>query len=156
MIRDFVLVAQKYNQNNFAKLLNRLYRYLAELNEQTEPKTKSKHDQLIMILRCKRFGTALSDEKKHIQNLSDYVLSDAEELVLGHELNFCPPPKTVCIEQLFAEFELLWAQLRRHKPCFIDMRHALKARLTDFAHSYSDSQIKKHDFLMQIRPSKLV
>ena len=82
----------------------RLCRYLAELNEQTEPKTKSKHDQLIMILRCKRFGTALSDEKKHIQNLSDYVLSDAEELVLGHELNFCPPPKTVCIEQLIAEF----------------------------------------------------
>ena len=91
----------------------RLCRYLAELDERTERKTKSKHDRLIMILRRKRFGTALSDGKKHIQNLSDYVLSDTEEFVLGHGLNFCQPPKTVCKEQLFAEFESLWAQLQR-------------------------------------------
>ena len=74
----------------------RLCRYLAELDERTERKTKSKHDQLIMILRRKRFDTALSDRKKHIQNLSDYVLSDTEKFVLGHGLNFCLPPKAVC------------------------------------------------------------
>ena len=102
-----------------------------------------------MILRRKRFGTALSDGKKHIQNLSDYVLSDTEEFVLGHGLNFCLPPKTVCKEQLFAEFESLWAQLQHHKACSVDTRNALKARLTDLAHSYSESQIEKHDFMMQ-------
>ena len=87
--------------------------------------------------------------KKHIQNLSDYVLSDTEEFVLGHGLNFCLPPKTVCKEQLFAEFESLWAQLQHHKACSVDTRNALKARLTDLAHSYSESQIEKHDFMMQ-------
>ena len=112
----------------------RLCRYLAELDERTERKTKSKRDRLIMILRRKRFGTALRDGKKHIQNLSDYVLSDTEEFVIGHELNFCPPPKTVCKEQLFAEFESLWAQLQHHKACSIDTRNALKARLTHLAH----------------------
>ena len=128
----------------------RLCRYLAELDERTEQKTKSKHDRLIMILRRKRFGTALSDRKKHIQNLSEYVLSDAEKFVLGHGLNFCLPPKTVCKEQLFAEFKSLWVQLQHHKACSIDTRNALKARLTDLAHSYSESQIEKHDFMMQI------
>ena len=29
------------------------------------------------------------------------------------------------------------------------MQNALKARLTDLAHSHSDIQIEKHDFLMQ-------
>ena len=76
-------------------------------------------------------------------------LSEMEEFVLGHGLNFCLPPKTVCKEQLFAEFKSLWAQLQHLKACSIDTRNALKARLTDLAYSYSDSQIKKHDFLMQ-------
>ena len=74
-----------------------------------------------MILRCKRFGTALSDRIQHIQNLTDYMLFDMEEFVLGHGLNFCLLPKTVCKEQLFAEFESLWAQLQHHKACFIDL-----------------------------------
>ena len=73
-----------------------------------------------MILRRNCFGTVLSDEKKHIQNLSDSVLSDTEEFLLGHGLNFCLTPKTVCKEQLFAEFESLWAQLQHHKACSID------------------------------------
>ena len=98
----------------------RLCRYLAELDERTERKTKSKHVRLIMILRRKRFGIALSDGKKRIQNLSDYLLSDTKEFVLGHGLNFCLPPKTVCKEQLFADLESLWAQLQHHKACSID------------------------------------
>ena len=55
----------------------------------------------------------------------------------------------MCKEQLFAEFESLWVQLQHHKACSIDTRNALKARLTDLAHSYSESQIEKHDFMMQ-------
>ena len=102
-----------------------------------------------MILRRKRFGTALSDGKKHNQNLSVYVLLDTGEFVLGHGLNFCLSPKTVRKEQLFAEFKSLWAQLQHYKACSIDARNALKARLTDLAHSYSDSQIEKHDLMMQ-------
>ena len=112
-------------------------------------KRSLKHDRLIMVLRRKHFGTALSNRKKHIQNLSNYVLSDTDEFVLGHGLNFCLPPKTVCKEQLFAEFESLWVQLQHHKACFIDTRNALKARLSDLAHSYSDSQIEIHDFMMK-------
>ena len=102
-----------------------------------------------MILRRKRFGTALIDGKKHDQSLLDYVLSDTEELVLEDGLNFCLPPKTVCYEQLFAEFESLWAQLHDHNACSIDTQNPLKARLIDLQHSYGDNQIKKHDFLIQ-------
>ena len=102
-----------------------------------------------MIFRRKHFGTMLSDGKKHIQNLSEYVLSNTEEFVLGHGLNFRLPPKTVCKEQLFTEFEPLWAQLQHHKAYSIDTQNTLKARLTDLTHPYSDSQIGKHDFLMQ-------
>ena len=127
----------------------RLCRKLAELDERTERKTKSKHDKLITILRNKRFGTALSDGKKHTQNFSDYVLLDSEEFVLGQRLNVCLPPKTVSKEQLFTEFESLWAQLQHHKASSIDTQNALKAPLTDLAQSYSDNQIEKRDFLMQ-------
>ena len=52
----------------------RLCKYLTKLDEQAERKTMSKHDQLIMLLIRKCFGTALGDGKKHIQNLSDYVI----------------------------------------------------------------------------------
>ena len=50
---------------------------------------------------------------------------------------------------MFAEFESLWAQLQHRKACSIDTRNALKARFTVLAQSYSDSQIEKHDFMMQ-------
>ena len=58
-----------------------------------------------------------------------------EEFVLGHGLNFCLQSKTVRKEQLFAELESPWEQFQHHKACSIDSRNALKARLTDLAHS---------------------
>ena len=152
-LRTFRTACRAYwtNAREFLSLFDiiRLCRYLAKLNERTERKTKSKHAQLIMILRRKRFGTALIDGKKHDQSLLDYVLSDTEELVLEDGLNFCLPPKTVCYEQLFAEFESLWAQLHDHNACSIDTQNPLKARLIDLQHSYGDNQIEKHDFLIQ-------
>ena len=49
---------------------------------------------------------------------------------------------------------VIWGARPRNAPpwrraCSIDKRNALKARFTDLAHTYSGSQIKKHDFLMQ-------
>ena len=67
-----------------------------------------------MLVR-KRFGGMLSDTKKHIFNLSDYSLSDTETFVLGNELEFCIPPQTINSEELFAEFEILHAQLAKHE-----------------------------------------
>ena len=66
------------------------------------------------------------------------------------DLIFAYLPK-LCVKSnlLFVEFESLWAQLQHHKACSIDTRNALKVRLTDLAHSYSDSQFEKHDFMMQ-------
>ena len=58
----------------------------------------------------------LSDREKHILNLSDYSLSDTETFVLGNGLDFCLPPRSVNREEVFAEFEILYAQLARHKP----------------------------------------
>ena len=86
----------------------------------------------------------LKYEQKYKRNQNN-----EEKFVLGQGLNFCLPTKTVFKEQFFAELESLWTQLQHHKACSIDTQNALKARLTDFAHSYYDSEIEKHDFLMQ-------
>ena len=61
--------------------------------------------------RAARFGYALSNTTRHILNLSDYDLSDNESFVLSHGLNFGLPLRYLCKEEIFAEFESLWAQL---------------------------------------------
>ena len=68
--------------------LVRFCRYLSEIDQRTENATKEKHDRNIQLLRRKRFGGMLSDKEKHILNLSDYTLSDAEKFVLSNGLDF--------------------------------------------------------------------
>ena len=68
--------------------------------------------------------------------------------VLSHGLNFGLPPRYLCKEEIFAEFESLWAQLLHHSASSVEQRTALKARLADLAHLYSDSTIDSRDFTM--------
>ena len=103
---------------------------------------------MLALLRRDRFGNALGDTTRHVLNLSDYVLSDTESFVLSHGLNFGLPPRHPCKEEIFAEFESLWAQLLHHSASSVEERTALKARLADLAHLYSNSTINSRDFPM--------
>ena len=88
--------------------------------------------------------------KRHILNLSDYDLSDTESFVLSMVSTLCChlPPRYLCKEEIFAEFEPVWAQLLHHSAISIEQRVALKARLADLAHLYCDSTIGSRDFTM--------
>ena len=126
----------------------RFCRYLALLDGRTESKSKIKNERLLFSLRRDRFGNALSDTTRHILNLSDYDLSDTKSFVLSHGLNFGLPPRYWCKEEIFAEFESLWAQLLRHSASSVEQRTALKARLADLAYLNCDNTIDSRDFTM--------
>ena len=68
--------------------------------------------------------------------------------MLSHGLNFGLPPRYLCKEEIFAEFESLWEQLLHHSASSVEQRTALKARLADLAHLYCYSTIDSRDFTM--------
>ena len=84
--------------------------------------------RLLFSLKRDRFGNAFSDTTRHMQNLSDYDLSDTENFVLSHGLNFGLPPRYLCKEEIFVE---LWARLLHHSASSVEQRTALKAGLAD-------------------------
>ena len=87
----------------------------------------------LILLRLKHFGNTANPDKKNITNLSDYKLSSTEEYVFSHGLYFCLPPTNLKREEIFAEFEVLFAQLHHHRPCSVEKHSALNAKLSDFA-----------------------
>ena len=105
----------------------RFCRYLALLDGRTESKSKIKNKRLLFSIRHDRCGNAFSDTTRHILNLSDYVLSDTESFVLSHGLNFGLTPRYLCKEEIFAEFEPLWAQLLHHNATSVEQRTAFKS-----------------------------
>ena len=71
-----------------------------------------------------------------------------QSFLLSHGLNFGFPPRYLCKEEIFVEFESLWAQLLHHSASSVEQRTALKARLADLAHLYCDSTIDSRSFTM--------
>ena len=100
------------------------------------------------LLRLQRFGNTANPDKKSITNVSDYKLSLTEEFVLSHGLNFCLPPIHLKREEIFAEFEVLFAQLQYHQSCSVEKHSALNAKLSDLAHAYCGAAIDVGDFLI--------
>ena len=80
------------------------------IEEKTSMKIHNRNEFLLATLKKKRFGNKLSRTKKHILNLSNHVLSDVESFILSHGLNLSLPSKSIRREEVFAEFESLWAQ----------------------------------------------
>ena len=68
--------------------------------------------------------------------------------MLLNGLNFGLPPRYLCKEEIFAEFESLWAQLLHHSASSVEQRTGLKTQFADFVHLYCDSTIDSHDFTM--------
>ena len=90
----------------------------------------------------------LEQQRRQPTSLSDYKLSDTEQFVLSHGLLFCLLPTSVKHEKVPADFEVLYVQLVHHKPQYEEQLAALKARLSDLAHTYCGSPIDLGDFLM--------
>jgi len=128
--------------------LVRSCRYLAVIDEQKEDDNFKKNSNNLRLLFQHRFGNQTSFQKNNITNLSDCKLSDTEQFVLSHGLSVCLPPKSIKREEVFADFEVLYAQLDHHKPRSKEQLAALKARLSDLAHAYCGSHIDWGDFLM--------
>ena len=82
---------------------------------------------------------------KQFQQAHQFKLNPAQQ---SHGLNFGLPPKHLHKEEIFAEFESLWAQLLHHSATTVEQRTALKARRADVAHLYHDSTIDSRDFTM--------
>ena len=53
-----------------------------------------------------------------------------------HGFNFGIPNQNIKREDIFAEFELLYAQLSTHQAVSNEADQALRARLSDLAHAY--------------------
>ena len=58
------------------------------------------------------------------------------------------PPKSVYREEVFAEFEILYAQLAWQKPISSNELISLKANLSDLAHAYCGTPVDLGDFNM--------
>ena len=124
----------------------RFCKYLALLDERTELKFKIKNERLLVSLRCDHFGNALSDTTRHILNFSNYVLSDTKSFVLSNDLNCDLPLGYLSKEEIFAEFESLWAQLLHYSAASVDQRTGFKAGIGYLAHLHYDSTIDSRDF----------
>ena len=96
--------------------LVRFFRYLSTKGEQKEVVNQKKNNNNLRLLFQHRFGNQMSFQKNNIVNLSDYKLLDTEQFVLSHGLSFCLPSISIKRKEVFAEFEVLYAQLLHHKP----------------------------------------
>ena len=56
---------------------------------------------------------------------------------MAHGLDHCIPSSTIKREDIFSEFDVLFAQLRRLQPVSTDSVSDVKARLNDLAHAYT-------------------
>ena len=97
----------------------RFFRYLANIELIKQKQICTKHFNTINWLRRQRFGSS-NPSVKTICNLSSYNLSETEKFVLAYGLEFCLPPTNIKREEVFGEFEILFAQLLHHKPKSID------------------------------------
>ena len=68
--------------------------------------------------------------------------------MLAYGLDFCLPPSTIHREKIFAEFEVLMGQLFHHTSKSKEGLCALKAKLTDLAHSFCGTPIDMSNFYM--------
>jgi len=115
----------------------RFSRYLADIEQRQRDLINTKHFRNINWLLKQRIGSVSANYGNNICNLSSYKLSDAEKFVLSHGLDFCLPPSSIKREQVFAKFEILLGQLFHHMSKSKDNVSALKAKLSDLAHSFA-------------------
>ena len=124
----------------------RFCRYLTQIEITKQKQIQEKHFNTVNWLRKQRFGTSVTLSGENIFNLSDYKLSETEQYVLAHGLDFCLPPSNIKREEIFAEFEILLSQLLYHNAKTNEDLTLLKTRLNEVAHSFCGSPIDASKF----------
>ena len=119
----------------------RFSRYLANVEQTQRDLIKAKHFRNLNWMIKQRFGSVPSYFDDNICNLSSYKLSNIGRFVLAYGLDFCLPPSDIKREKIFAEFKVLIGQLLHHTSKSKESRSALKAKLTDLAHSFCGTPI---------------
>ena len=125
----------------------RFLKYLNNIDKKEKLKKFTKHDKSLNYLKKKRFGE-VNDNIGNILNLSSKTLNNNEINVLKLGLKFSIPIKQISRESIFSNFESLSAQLNHHVPKSVEAHNSLDAKLCDFAHSYSGTQLDLGDFRM--------
>ena len=123
-----------------------LMEYIDMVDKQKDEEKKVKNDRTISRLLTFRFGNSVSPSCEHVSNLSSFILDDMQLFVLSHGMNFSLPPKSLNRQGVFAEFEVLVAQLKHHKSVSTFKKEELKARLLDIAHSYCGTPVNQTDW----------
>ena len=126
----------------------RFCRCIATIDERKERELSIKTERKLNLLFQQQFSNKAKPNKDTIFNFTNYKLSQTQEFVLSHRLNFCLPPHSVQREEIFAEFEVLIGQLLHHVPHSFKQFSALKARLSDLAHAYFGNPMDIGDFLI--------
>ena len=115
------------------------------INNITKTRDKGNYRYTIQKLLQVRFGKNVAPSAEHVTNLSAHVLDATELFVLSHGLNFSLPPKFLKREEIYAEFEVLMAQLNHQEHVSIEAKRELKASLIDCAYGYCNSPIDNSD-----------
>ena len=83
--------------------------------------------------RVYRFSSRRFSSRRSIHSTTDRI-------------DFCLPPSGIKREKIFAEFEVLIGQLFHHASKSKESHSALKAKLTDLAHSFCGTPIDITNF----------
>ena len=138
--------------------LERLLNYISSVDEKQDKAKKEKHASSIELLKKCRYGDNFDVSRNNVSNLSNYKLDDDEMFVLAHGLNYSMPPNSRMLsqEQIFAEFEVLAAQLEHHVPVNLKRKQELKASLVNMAHAYCGTPLSEADMMMHSKYFKTV
>ena len=95
--------------------------------------------RLVCVVYCCLFVDPNVSEV--VLNLSSVEFSNLELTILSHSLDHCIPSRSIKRVEVYSEFEVLFAQLRRLQPVSTDRVCDLKARLNDLAHTYAGTPV---------------
>ena len=118
----------------------RLSLYVSKINERLQQKEEESRRKQLQYLIKKRYGKTFSSTSGNaVINLSQYRLSDNENFVLKHGLNYCIPSKQCDEHSIKSEFEMLFNKLHQnHTACSEDSLSSFKAKLTSSAYEYCE------------------
>ena len=118
----------------------RLSLYVSKINERLQQKEEESRRKQLQYLIKKRYGKTFSSTSGNaVINLSQYRLSDNENFVLKHGLNYCILSKQCDENSIKSEFEMLFNKLHQnHTACSEDSLSSFKAKLTSSAYEYCE------------------
>ena len=120
---------------------------------QEERKLANQHDHLQRLKR-ERFGNT-NGQHSSIFNFTDLELSTLEKEVLSRGLKFGIPGKTPR-EEVLAEFEVLYQQLRSHPPTSKEAADSCRIRLAYAADSFQRMRNDQQGFSFTAEHLKII